>query len=258
MVDAHCHLADEAFARDAADVVDRARAAGVDQALCAVSALDSGELERAGRLASLWPALRFTVGVHPHEAAKCADGDEAVRIVEGVLDGIPGARAVGEIGLDYWYDLSPRPVQREVFRAQLRLARERGLPVVVHSREAEEDTLEILQAEGGGPWRGMLHCFAARRAFAERALDLGLHLSFAGILTFPRAAEIQDVARSLAADRLLAETDSPYLAPVPWRGKRNEPARVMDVLAALARLREADPLELGTRIEANFRALFRP
>jgi TatD DNase family protein len=259
MIDAHCHLADEAFAGDAGEVVARARAAGVEHALCILSAGDPGEAARAEAVLGLWPDLRLAVGVHPHRAREYAGREgEAAAIVRSALAATPGARAIGEIGLDYHYDFSPRDVQRDVLRVQLRLARELGVPVVVHTRDAEEDTVEILRAEGGERVHGVLHCFAGSRSLADRAVELGLHISFAGILTFPRASALRDVARVVPSERLLVETDSPYLAPVPYRGRRNEPAWVVRVLDTLAELRGADPDQLGPQVTRNFVALFRP
>src|SRR5262249_52036678 len=146
--------------------------------------------------------------------------------VRAQIDATPSARAVGEIGLDYHYDFSPPPVQQAVFRAQVRLARERRLPVVVHTRDADADTLAVLREEGGGELRGVLHCFTGDAELARSGLALGFWLSLAGIITFPRAADLRATVRTVPLDRLLAETDSPFLAPVPHRGTRNEPARV--------------------------------
>src|SRR5438067_13038716 len=146
----------------------------------------------------------------------------------------PGARAIGEIGLDYHYDFSPRDVQHAVFRAQLRLARELDQPVVIHTREADDDTVAILREEGDGKIRGVLHCFTGTPALADAGLDLGFYISLAGIITFPKAEELRQTARRVPIDRLLTETDSPFLAPVPYRGKRNEPAYVTRIVSALA------------------------
>jgi TatD DNase family protein len=166
-------------------------------------------------------------------------------------------RAVGEIGLDYHYDHSPRDVQQAVFRSQLSLARDLGLPVVIHTREADDDTLSLLREDGAGV-SGVLHCFTGPRSLAEAALDLGLYVSFAGIVTFPRAADLREVARAVPLDRLLVETDSPFLAPVPHRGKRNEPALVAEVVKRLAELHDMPPAELARRTTANFHRLFGP
>ena len=259
MIDSHCHLADAAFAGDADAVIARARAGCVERALCVLSAGDAEEAARAARLVSVWPDLRLAVGVHPHQAGEYAGREhEVAGVVRSAVAAMPAARAVGEIGLDYHYAFSPRDVQREVLRVQLRVARDLGLPVVIHTREAEDDTVEILRAEGGDPLCGVLHCFSGSRTLADRAVGLGLHISFAGIVTFPRADEVRAVAGLVPADRLLVETDSPYLAPVPYRGRRNEPAWVVQVLHTVAALRGVAPDRLGEQVTGNFAALFRP
>ena len=168
----------------------------------------------------------------------------------------PAACAIGEIGLDYHYDLSPREVQREVFRAQIRLARDLSLPVVVHTREADADTIAILQDEGEGKVRGVFHCFAGDLDLASAALDLGFALSFAGIVTFPNATELRRVAAAVPTDRLLIETDCPYLSPVPKRGKRNEPAFVVETARRLGELRGDNLEQVAAATTANFRRLF--
>jgi TatD DNase family protein len=170
----------------------------------------------------------------------------------------PAARAIGEIGLDYHYDFSPRDVQQEVFRAQIAVARELQRPVVIHTREADADTIAILREDGGGEVRGVLHCFTGGDALARAGLDLGFYISLAGIITFPRAQDLRETVKQVPVDRLLAETDSPFLAPVPYRGKRNEPAHVAHVVAALASLHGMDAAELARRTTANFHSLFRP
>jgi TatD DNase family protein len=166
--------------------------------------------------------------------------------------------AIGEIGLDYHYDFSPPDVQQAVFRAQVQIARELALPVVVHTREADADTLAILREEGRGDVRGVLHCFTGTAGLARAGLDLGFYVSLAGIITFPKAAELRDTIREVPIDRLLTETDSPFLAPVPHRGKRNEPAHVARIVAALAELYHVEAGELARRTAANFHTLFRP
>jgi TatD DNase family protein len=165
---------------------------------------------------------------------------------------------VGEIGLDYHYDFSPRDVQQEVFRAQLRLARELRYPVVIHTREADDDTLAILEEEGGGELRGVLHCFSGSAALARAGLDLGFYISVAGIVTFPKAQELRDIVKQVPLDRLLTETDSPFLAPVPHRGKRNEPAFVSRVLEVLAAVQGVSPEILAAQTTGNFVALMTP
>lgn len=238
MIDSHCHLADEAFVDDVEAVVDRARAAGVEQALCILDATNDMECARAEQIASLWGALRFAVGVHPHQAAGFADlPDSVVPTVTAVRERHNRVCAIGEIGLDYHYDFSPPSTQIDVFRRQISLACECGLPIVIHTREADDDTVDALQAEGRGRVNGVFHCFTGGMSLARKALDLGFYVSFSGIVTFKRADEIREVAAYVPADRLLVETDAPYLAPVPYRGKRNEPAWVAQVVEALADVR---------------------
>jgi TatD DNase family protein len=201
----------------------------------------------------VWPEVRVAVGIHPHQAGQHADDvDRSLQVLDAEL-AARDALALGEIGLDYHYDFSPRGVQQELFRRQLRLARQRALPVVVHTREAEDDTFRILGEEGRG-LRIVFHCFTGTSAMAERAIGLGAWLSFSGIVTFPSAAELRDVARATPADRFLVETDAPYLAPVPHRRKRNEPAFVTHVSAAVAELRGEPLAAVGAQVVRNFGA----
>jgi len=259
VIDSHCHLADDAFVKDVHEVVDRARAAGLTHAVCILAADNPTEAERARELARIWPALRFGIGLHPHQAGQFSGREsDVVELVRGVIGSIPEARALGEIGLDYHYDFAPRNVQQEVFRLQIHLARELHLPVIIHTREAEDDTLAILREETGGSVRGVMHCFTGTPALAEEALALGMHISFAGIVTFPKGANVREVAALVPADRILCETDSPYLAPTPHRGKRNEPAWVVRVAEDLATLRGVPLEDLRQQTRANFEALFRP
>jgi TatD DNase family protein len=255
MIDSHCHLAGEEFEADLPAVIERAQAAGVAGALVILAAGDEAERRRAGRVRSLWPAIRFSVGIHPHQAGEYAEAvDAGVRTVESEIATWQAA-AVGEIGLDYHYDFSPRDVQQDVFRGQLQLARRCGLPVVIHTREAADDTFAILEEhEAATPV--VFHCFTGDVAMAERALRSGAWLSFAGIVTFPRAGDLRDVARMVPADRFLVETDAPYLAPVPHRGRRNEPAFVAKVVETLAEVRGSTPEDIAASASANFTAVF--
>jgi TatD DNase family protein len=259
MVDTHCHLADDAFAADAAEAAGRARDAGVHDLLCVLDALEPVEHERAAALAAACPGLRTAIGVHPHRAGafdgRPAAAAEAVRTL---LAADPLARAVGEIGLDYHYDFAPRPLQRAVFAAQVALAGEIGRPIVIHTREADADTLDVLKQEGGTRVSGVFHCFSGDVGLARAALDLGFYVSFSGIVTFPRAAAIHEAARLVPDDRLLAETDCPYLAPVPHRGRRNEPAWVQAVAGRLGDLRGVPAGRIADIVTANYLALFRP
>ena len=258
MIDSHCHLADEVFAGDLPEVVERARAAGVQRALCILAAGDAAEAAAALRVRQLWPEVRMAVGVHPHQAGTFADrAKDAASVVSAAVKA-EGAVAVGEIGLDYHYDFSPRPVQQAVFAAQVAVARELALPIVIHTREATVDTFDILRRAGKSAVRGVFHCFTGDVAMARSALDLGFHVSIAGIVTFARSAEMREVAAFVPSDRLLIETDSPYLAPVPHRGKRNEPAFVARVLEQVAALRRVPAAALGEQLRCNFDALLGP
>ena len=259
MIDSHCHLDGSEYAADLEEVVARARSAGLTSALVILAADDQEELDRASAVAAIWPEARFSVGVHPHAAGKFAGAPEsAASQVDAAIAGQSLVRAVGEIGLDYHYDFSPRDVQQAVFAAQLRLARRRGLPVVLHTREAEEDTFRILQEEHAGDVGGVFHCFTGNRAMARKALTAGFHISLAGIVTFPRSLELKEVAALVPADRLLLETDSPFLAPVPHRGKRNEPAYVVRVVEIVAALRGVTAADLAETTQSNFQRLFKP
>ena len=259
MIDSHCHLAGTEYAADLDEVVARARAAGVTSALVILGADDGEELERVSTVAVAWPDVRFSVGVHPHAAGKfAADAEAAARVVDAAIGANPLVRAIGEVGLDYHYDFAPRDVQQAVFAAQLRLARRRRLPVVVHTREAEDDTFRVLHDEHAGDTGVVFHCFTGDRAMARRALDAGYYLSLAGIVTFPKALELKEVAALVPADRLLIETDSPFLAPVPHRGKRNEPAHVVRVAETVAALRGVSVSEIQETTRVNFERLFGP
>jgi TatD DNase family protein len=260
VIDSHCHLADEAFAGDLPEVIARAKNAGVSRVMVILEGGNAGEAEQARRICDLWPDTRFAVGVHPHQAHQFADDPtRATAVVRDQIGATPAARAVGEIGLDYHYDFSPRDVQQAVFRLQIRLARELDRPVVIHTREADDDTVTILREEGGGVLRGVLHCFTGDAALAQAGLDLGFYISVAGIITFPKTTtELRAAVRAVPLDRLLTETDSPFLAPVPHRGRRNEPVHVSLVVAALAELHSMSPRDVAERTAANFHTLFRP
>ena len=251
MIDSHCHLADEVFVEDLDDVVARARAAGLSAAMCILSADEPEELARAEKVRRAWPDLHFAAAIHPHRAGAYAGrtGEAARATGDAVLS--THAVAIGEIGLDYHYDLAPRAVQREVFGEQVTAAVSRGLPIVVHTREATDDTLAVLREAGQGRVRGVMHCFSGTVDEARLVLGLGFFISLAGILTFPKAAALRDVARFVPVDQLLVETDAPFLAPVPHRGKRNEPAWVARTLEALASTRGDDLAELDAQITRN-------
>jgi TatD DNase family protein len=246
LVDSHCHLDDAKFDADREAVIDRARAAGVGRLL----AVGSGppDLEAGLRLAEAWSHIVASAGVHPHEASK-ATSETFERLSE--LLAHPKVVGVGEIGLDYHYDFSPRKVQREVFARQLAMARK---PVIIHTREAWDDTVRLLAEHPGV--RGVFHCFSGGPREAEQALAMGFYISFAGVVTFPKAAGIQEAARLVPADRLLVETDAPYLAPAPHRGKRNEPAFVVETTRRVAELRGETLEHLAAATTRNFERLF--
>jgi TatD DNase family protein len=254
-IDSHAHIDGEEFDADRDEVVARAREAGV-RAILNVGTGDphGGNFERAVALAERYEGVYAAVGVHPHDAKLYTEAAERL-----VLEFVRGKRvvAVGEIGLDYHYDNSPREVQREVFGRQLRLACAEGLPVIIHSREADGETLEILRAEYAGAGRGgVMHCFGGGPELAEGALALGFYISFAGNVTFKKADALREVALTVPLDRLLVETDCPYLAPVPHRGRRNEPAYVVATARFLADLRGVSHEEVGRVTSENFSRLF--
>jgi TatD DNase family protein len=251
LVDSHCHLDDEKFAADLDAVIARALAAGVERMMAIGTGDGPPNLEVAIRLAEAHDCFYATVGVHPHDAAK-ATPDTFTRL--RALLSHPKVRAIGEIGLDYHYDFSPREVQREVFAEQLRLAADAGKPIVIHTREAWEDTLGLIR-EHPLQRGGIMHCFTGGPEEARQALDLGFHLSFGGVLTFPKAENVREAARVTPVDRLLVETDAPYLAPAPHRGKRNEPAFLVETVRRLAAVRGVDEQEIALATTRNFERL---
>lgn len=233
LVDSHCHLDDEQFAADRDAAIERARAAGIERVLAIGTGSGPPDLEAGIRLAEQHTFIFATVGVHPHDAAK-ATPETFDHMTE--LASHAKVLAIGEIGLDYHYDFSPRDVQRSVFAAQLALSAEAKKPIVIHTREAWDDTLAIIR-EHGLPYGGIMHCFTGGPGEAEQALQLGFYLSFGGILTFPKADDVRKSAALTPENRLLVETDAPYLAPVPHRGKRNEPSFIVETVRRLAELR---------------------
>lgn len=251
-VDSHCHLNYEGLAEDQAGVLARARAAGVEAMLNI--ATRSSEWDEVLALAEREPDVFASVGVHPHDADTHPDVEAETLVARAAHPKVIG---IGETGLDFYYDRSDRDRQRASFRAHIAAARETGLPLIVHTREAEADTGEILTGEmGKGRFAGVIHCFTASQAFAEAALDLGLYISLSGIVTFRNARALQETARTIPLDRLLIETDSPFLAPVPHRGRKCEPAFVADTARFLAGLRDESVETLAAATAANFRALF--
>ena len=254
-VDSHCHVDGSDYDADRDEVIERARDAGVTTMLnVGTGDPHSGAFERAVELAEKHRSVYAAVGVHPHDAKLFDERAEQL-----LVDLAKRERVIawGEIGLDYHYDHSPREVQCEVFRRQLRLARVARLPVVIHSREADDDTSAILRDELQDYDRGgVLHCFAGSLAMAQSAIDLGFYISFAGNLTFKKADDLRVIARQLPLDRLLIETDCPYLSPAPFRGKRNEPARVVETARCLAELHGKELEQVGAITSENFARLF--
>lgn len=255
IIDSHCHLDDAAFDDDRDAVVERAREAGVDLMLTIGTGDGPPDLEVAIRLAEQYDSVRATVGIHPHDASK-ADAAGFDRLAE--LCGHPMVLALGEIGLDYHYDNSPREIQREVFVNQMQIARQAGKPIVIHSRDAWEDTIELLETH----WRpgglgGIMHCFSGDAEQAREALDLGFWISFAGVVTFRRADQLRDAVAAVPLDRLLVETDAPYLTPEPYRKiRRNEPRYVVETARKVAEVRGLRYEELAAATSRNFCALF--
>jgi TatD DNase family protein len=253
IADSHTHIDMEKFDGDRGETIARAKEAGVVDMLVIAQA-DSGDGLEGGVVKAEAHSLPASAGLHPHEAPLWNDA---------LLDQMRGLaregriKAIGETGLDFFYDHSPRERQAETFRAQIRLAREVGLPVIVHSREADAETVAILEEEKAGECGGVIHCFTGGEELAKRALALGFYLSFSGIMTFPKSAGIQEVARQAPRDRILVETDAPFLAPPPHRGKRNEPLFVVEVAKKLALVRGESLEDVGAYTLANFRRLFR-
>jgi len=255
-VDSHAHIEGAEFDADREAVIQRAIDAGVEIIVCVGNgevAIDSHAA--ALRIAEEHSFIYTTVGVHPHEA-RLLDDQLFTRLQD--LAQHPKVIAWGEIGLDYHYDNSPRDVQREAFKRQLRAARERQLPISIHTREAEADTLAILSEEwSDSKLGGVIHCFTGTRSFAEAAVELGFLISFSGVVTFKKAEDLRETARLLPSDKVLIETDAPFLAPVPYRGRRNEPAYVIETARALAEIRGTTDEEIGRTTSENFKQLFK-
>jgi len=254
LVDSHCHLDNPQFDPDREAVIDRALAAGVERMVVIGTGDGPPDLEAGIRLADRHEPIYATVGIHPHDASKASPATYT-RLRELLQH--PKVIALGEIGLDYHYDHSPREVQRAVFLEQMLLAGEARKPIVIHTREAWEDTIALLEVY----WRphglgGIMHCFSGNADQAALCVDLGFHLSFGGIVTFPKTLDVQEAARYVPPDRLLIETDAPYLAPVPHRGKRNEPAFVAQTARKMADLRGVSTEEIARLTSANFMGLF--
>ena len=255
IVDSHAHLEGEAFAEDCEAMLERARAAGVELLLAIGSGTSPAErIDAAVPFAEAHDWIYATVGVHPHDAS--AATEEHFAALEALAKH-PKVIAWGEMGLDYFYDHSPRDVQQRVFRGQLELARAANQPIVIHCRDAWDDCLKILEEEwASSGLGGILHCFTAGPDEARRGIEMGFRISFAGNFTYPKMQHLRDLARDLPLDSILTETDSPYLAPQKMRGKRNEPANVVQVAQAVADVRNLPLTEIAERTTKNFRALF--
>jgi TatD DNase family protein len=251
LIDSHCHL-DYFTPSELPDVLARAHAACVGKMVTIGTRLSRAE-EQLG-LAAM-PNVHCTIGTHPHHASEEEMPQEQALAELASNDAVIG---IGESGLDYFYDRSPRDIQQESFRRHIRAARLAGVPICIHTRDADEDTLAILkdEQEQGGGFAFLLHCFSSGRALAEGAVAMGGYISFSGILTFPKSGDLRQIAADLPADRLLVETDSPFLAPVPFRGKRNEPAHVVHTARTLAEVRGLEPAALAEMTTGNFMRLF--
>ena len=252
-VDSHAHLDYPQFADDLNGVIARARAKGVDEIITIGVKLTTSYQSR--QIANRYPNVWFSVGIHPHEAENEPDACN----IEAILDAANHARcvAIGEAGLDYFYETAPRKMQADSFRVQIEAARRTKKPIIVHSRDADEDMADLLEDEmKKGPFTGVMHCFSSGPKLAQCALDMGFYVSFSGILTFNKSEELREIARTAPRDRLLVETDSPFLAPMPHRGKTNEPANTVHVLSKLAALHNMSVEDMATQTKRNTYDLF--
>ncbi len=254
LIDSHAHIQGKEYPGEAAALIARARAAGVETIIAVGGAGDMTSNTEAVALAGMFPNVYATVGMHPHDAKDV--GEQELNFLRRLTED-PKVVAVGESGLDYYYNHSAQETQRRVFGQFIRLARETELPMVVHERDAAADAAQLLRDEGEGAIEGVIHCFTGDYVAARRYLDLGLYLSFTGIITFKNAEGLRDVARKIPLEKMLVETDSPYLTPVPHRGKRNEPAYVRFVAETIARIKNTALEEVARVTTANVRALFR-
>lgn len=253
LVDSHCHLNFEQLSSEIDDVVARAREAGVGHMLTIGTKLREFEGVRA--IAERFDDIHCSVGVHPHEAESEGDEVTAAKLIE--LSNHPKVVGIGETGLDYFYEHAPRELQKKSFRLHIEAARETGLPIIVHTRNADADTVKILHEEyEKGPFTGVIHCFSSGWEVAEKSMEIGFYISISGIVTFKPAEELRDHVRKIPVERLLVETDSPYLAPVPKRGKTNEPSFVAHTAAKVAELKGLDPDQLAALTTDNFFNLF--
>ncbi len=252
LIDCHCHLDFPDFGDELDDVVARAGRAGVSHMVTISTHIT--KFPQVLGVAERFDNVFCSVGIHPHEAG--SEPEISVEELVG-LSHHPKVVGIGETGLDFYYEHSPRDVQERQFRTHIAAARETGLPLIVHTRDADTDTIRIMEEEyGKGAYPGLIHCFSAGAELAERVLRMGFYISFSGIVTFKKAEELRDVAKSVPADRILVETDSPYLAPVPRRGKRNEPAYTAFTAAKVADVRQVSHAEIAQTTTANFKRLF--
>ena len=254
LIDSHAHIQGKEYAGEIDAVIARARAAGVEKIIAVGGAGDMSSNTEAVALAKTFPDIYATVGMHPHDAKDV--GADELKKLKDLAAAEPKVVAVGETGLDYYYNHSPREVQRRVFGQFIHLARETGLPIVVHERDAAQDVADLLRTEGAGKLRGVIHCFTGNYEAARAYLDLGFYISFTGIITFKNADALRDVVRNVPLERMLVETDSPYLTPVPHRGKRNEPAYVRYVAETVARIKGLSLEEVARVTTQNVRELF--
>jgi len=254
LIDSHAHIQGKEYAGEAEAVIARARAAGVETIIAVGGAGDMSSNSEAVRLANAFPNIYATVGMHPHDAKDV--GVEELAVLKN-LAADSKVVAIGETGLDYYYSHSPHDVQRRVFGQFIRMARQTQLPIVVHERDAAQDAAELLRREGAGELRGVIHCFTGNFAAACAYLDLGFYLSFTGIITFKNADALREVVSKVPLERMLVETDSPYLTPVPHRGRRNEPAYVRFVADAIAKVKDLEVEEVAQVTTANVKQLFR-
>jgi TatD DNase family protein len=252
LVDSHCHLDFPDFAEERDAIIARARQTGIGLMLTISTRLD--QFDRVLAVAEAYPDVYCTVGIHPHEANDHVDV-AAARLIE--LAQHPKVVGIGETGLDYYYEHSDREAQKRCFLAHIQAGRETGLPVVIHTRDADTDTAAMIEAEmANGRFKGLLHCFSSGQPLAELAVRHGMMVSFSGILTFNKARAVQEAAKALPMESLLVETDAPYLAPVPMRGKRNEPSYVAHTAAFLAKLKDTSVSEVTEQTTRNFLRLF--
>lgn len=252
LVDSHCHLDFPDFQDDFEDVLARAKESGIETMVTICTHVS--KFAQVLAIAQAHDHIYCTVGIHPHNADK-EDLVSVEKLVELASD--PKVIGLGETGLDYFYDQAPRDLQRQQFRTHITVARQLDLPVIIHTREAEEDTLEILREEMAiGPFRALIHCFTASQDFADAVLEMGLYISISGIVTFKNAQDLRDAVKTVPLDRLLVETDAPYLAPIPKRGKRNEPAFTAHTAAAVAELKGISVEEAARQTTDNFFRLF--